>query len=146
MASQVEVGPWRGDGGVNPWTFKPNGRIVGFRIASGDVIDSIRFTYEDNSQVSHHSDTYGGDGGTLNLPAKFDDDEDLIRVSGTIGKFYSITVITSLSFHSNKGKSYGPYGRGDRTSFSLPVTKGKFIRFFGNYGDFLDSIGVILQP
>lgn len=65
QASQVEVGPWGGDGGVNPWTFNPDGRIVGFLIASGVVVDSIRFTYEDKDQVSHHSDTYGGDGGTV---------------------------------------------------------------------------------
>lgn len=65
QASQVEVGPWGGDGGVNPWTFKPIGTIVGFRIASGVVVDSIRFTYKDESQVSHNSPTYGGDGGTL---------------------------------------------------------------------------------
>ncbi|KAI3681088.1 hypothetical protein L6452_35870 [Arctium lappa] len=145
-ASQVEVGPWGGDGGVNPWSFMPGGRIVGFRIASGDVIDSIRFMYEDESHNKHHSNTYGGDGGTLNPPVNFDRDEDIIRVSGTIGKIYSYTVITSLSFHTNKGRTYGTYGGGAGTSFSLPVTKGKFIGFFGNYGDYLDSIGVILQP
>lgn len=76
----------------------------------------------------------------------FDEDEDLIRVSGTTGTFRDSTVITSLSFHTNKGKTYGSYGRGDGTSFSLPVTKGKFIGFFGNFENYIDSIGVILQP
>ena len=76
----------------------------------------------------------------------FEGDEDIIRVSGTTGVIYNITVITSLSFHTNKGKTYGPYGRNGGTSFSLPVTKGKFTGFFGNYGDFLDSFGVILKP
>ncbi|KAI3681086.1 hypothetical protein L6452_35869 [Arctium lappa] len=57
----------------------PGGRIVGFRIASGDVIDSIRFMYEDESHNKHHSNTYGGDGGTLNPPVNFDRDEDIIR-------------------------------------------------------------------
>lgn len=76
----------------------------------------------------------------------FADDEDLIQVSGTVGSFNGATVITSLSFHTNIGKTYGPYGQGGGTSFSLPVTKGKYMGFFGNYTDYLTSIGVILQP
>lgn len=76
---------------------------------------------------------------------KFDDDEYLIRVSGTVGEFYNRTVITSLSFHTNKGKTYDSYGQGGGTSFSLPLTRGKFIGFFGNYKDYIDSLGFILE-
>ena len=169
------MGRWYG---FNPWTFIPEGRITGICIANGVVIDSIRFTYKDYNHVSHHSDTFGGDGGTNHTVSStyyiiinvwilssyfyhkpfmcmvnvfgyqfnLEGNEDIIRVSGTTGEIYSITVITSLSFHTNKGKTYGPYGTDGGTIFSLPVTKGKLIGFFGDYGDFLDSFGVILKP
>ncbi|KVH87807.1 horcolin-like [Cynara cardunculus var. scolymus] len=133
-----EVGPWGGHC-AGPWTFKPDGRIIEIWIASGNYIDSIRFVYEDQHLVKHHSPKYGGDGGTEQKIA-FDEDEELNQMSGTTGDF-----VASLSFRTNK-RSLGPYGRTDEgTSFSLPVAKGKFVGFFGECGYYLDSIGAILQ-
>ncbi|KAL4580715.1 hypothetical protein LXL04_016917 [Taraxacum kok-saghyz] len=75
----------------------------------------------------------------------FADDESLIGISGTVAVFGGNTVITSLSFITNK-MTHGPYGTIRGTSFSLTVTKGRFSGFHGNYGDYLDSFGVILHP
>ena len=74
----------------------------------------------------------------------FADDEYLIGVNGTVGTYVGITVITSLAFQTNK-KTAGPYGSIQGTSFSLPVSNGHIVGFTGNYGDFLDSFGVILH-
>lgn len=79
------------------------------------------------------------------LQFTFADDENLIGISGTVGVYAGYTVITSLSFLTNK-KKYGPYGTTQGTSFSLPVAKGSFGGFSGNYGDYLDSFSVILHP
>ncbi|KAL7617013.1 hypothetical protein Lser_V15G03296 [Lactuca serriola] len=143
VGNRVQVGPWGGNGGVNPWTFMPDGRIYKIRISAGACVDSIRFTYIDHDNVKHHSETYGGDGGG---PYKFTlgDDENLIAISGTVGEFDSYTVIRSLSFVTNK-KSHGPYGTNEGTGFSLRVSEGRFGGFSGNYGAYLDSLSVILN-
>lgn len=75
----------------------------------------------------------------------FADDENLIGISGTVGIYAGCTVITSLSFLTNK-THHGPYGTNQGTNFSLPVTKGQFGGFSGNYGSYLDSFGAILRP
>ncbi|CAH1445201.1 unnamed protein product [Lactuca virosa] len=140
----VQVGPWGGKGGVNPWTFIPSGRICEICISALGCVDSIRFTYKDRDNVKHHSETYGGDGGSSHT-FTFADDKNLIEISGTVGVYGGYTVITSLSFLTNT-KKYGPYGTTQGTSFSLPVAKGSFGGFSGNYGDYLDSFSVILHP
>ncbi|CAH1439453.1 unnamed protein product [Lactuca virosa] len=144
----VHVAPWGGKGGVNPWTFIPSGRICEICISASGCVDSIRFTYKDRDNVKHLSETYGGDDGsphTVYLQFTFADDENLIEISGTVRVYGGYTVITSLSFLTNK-KKYGPYGTTQGTSFSLPVAKGSFGGFSRNYEDYLDSFSVILYP
>lgn len=80
-ATDVEVRPWGGKGGTNPWTFKPNGRFSEIRIRGGGCIDSIRFTYTDQNGVPHNSQTYGGDGGSAQT-ITFANDEKLRTLSG----------------------------------------------------------------
>ena len=75
----------------------------------------------------------------------FGDDENIIGFSGTFGPYQGITVITSLSFETNKNV-YGPFGTMGKDNFSLPLTKGKFGGFFGRNGIFVDSIGAVLVP
>ncbi|KAJ9565544.1 hypothetical protein OSB04_001510 [Centaurea solstitialis] len=141
-SGNVEVGPWGGTGGA-PWRFQPNGRITAIYIASGVCIDSIRFTYVDG-QGTQSSPTYGGQGGGRQTIA-FDNDEEIRQISGTIGEYLGVTVVTSLTITTNK-RVWPTYGADGGTSFSLPVVVGKFVGFFGNSGDFLNSIGAILQP
>nr|KAJ0210460.1 hypothetical protein LSAT_V11C400207350 [Lactuca sativa] len=142
-SNRIHVGPWGGNGGVKPWTFIPNGRIFQIRISTFGCVDSIRFTYIDHQGVQKHSERYGGDGGSVHT-VTFVDDEHLIGITGTVGIYERYTVITSLSFLTNK-KNYGPYGTNQGTSFSLPVAKGSFSGFGGNYGAYIDSFSVILQ-
>ena len=71
--------------------------------------------------------------------------EHLTEISGTVDQYQGLTVITSLSFKVGR-RVNGPYGRATGTTFSLPVVKGKITGFFGNYGDYLDSLGVLIRP
>ncbi|KAL4579591.1 hypothetical protein LXL04_015744 [Taraxacum kok-saghyz] len=142
-SGDVEVGPWGGKGGYNPFSHRPEGRISEIRLRTGGCVDSIRITRTDASRTKHHSETYGGDGGSAHT-ITFADDEYLIGISGTVGTYVGITVITSLAFQTNK-KTTEHYGTNQGTSFSLPVSKGHIVGFTGNYGDFLDSFGLILH-
>lgn len=73
------------------------------------------------------------------------DDEYLVTISGTVGVFPVYypdqQVVTSITFVSNKS-SYGPYGDGGGTRFSLPLEGGRIAGFFGRCGEYLDAIGV----
>jgi len=73
--------------------------------------------------------------------------EFLIGVSGSIGTFNSqLNVITSLTFVTN-ARSYGPFGKGRRTSFHIPMQgNGCIVGFFGRSGRYLNAIGVYTNP
>ena len=62
-----------------------------------------------------------------------------------MGSYDDITLIKSLSFKVGT-KNNGPYGTPSGTPFSLPVTSGDVSGFYGKYGAYLDSFGVILSP
>jgi len=58
--------------------------------------------------------------------------EYLLEVTGTIGPFDRAPagVITSLTFTSNAGNSYGPFGQVRGTSFQVPVKRhGSIVAF-----------------
>ena len=62
-----------------------------------------------------------------------------------MGSYDGITLIRSLSFKVGTNNK-GPYGILSGTPFTLPVTSGDVSGFFGKYGAYLDSLGVILSP
>ncbi|XP_071703463.1 protein GOS9-like [Rutidosis leptorrhynchoides] len=145
----VKVGTWGGNGGTNPWSFAPPGsRITKITVTSTrDCVYALTFTYVDSDQIRHVSQKFGGQaGGGTDETLTFADGEYIVGISGSVGVHYGYTVITSLTFHGSKN-NYGPYGAKSRgTPFSLPVSLGDFVGFYGKYGDFLDSLGVILSP
>lgn len=75
----------------------------------------------------------------------FAKDEEITRVSGTFGEHDNVTVIKSLTIVTNKN-NYPTYGKKGTREFSLPVAKGKFIGFYGTYGDYVESFGALLKP
>lgn len=81
----------------------------------------------------------------LDIQFALSEGENIIGISGTIGKVSNNTVITSLSFKTDI-ESYGPFGMEEGTTFSVPVIKGRIVGFHGKHGALLDSIGVILSP
>ncbi|CAH1446306.1 unnamed protein product [Lactuca virosa] len=145
-ATYVWGTPWGGKGGENAWQFiiPDGGSLARFTISSGDVVNSIRFSYKDQYGFTLTSEHFGGDGGSSNT-ITFADDEFLIGISGRVGSINNLTVITSLSFETNN-YTYGPYGTNPGTDFSFGVANGKFSGFYGRCGHYVDSLGVILQP
>ncbi|XP_071738002.1 protein GOS9-like [Rutidosis leptorrhynchoides] len=147
----VKVGPW-GDinGGVNPWSFVPasGSKITGIIVTSTDkCIYALTFIYKTADRISHVSQKFGAQsGGGTDKKVTFAEGEYITGISGTVGVYNGYKVITSLTFHGSK-KDYGPYGsKSGGTAFSLPVRLGDFVGFYGNYGAYLDNLGVYLSP
>ncbi|XP_023742852.1 mannose/glucose-specific lectin [Lactuca sativa] len=143
-ADVVWVAPWGGTGG-NPWHFiiPDDARLFEIIVTSGDVIDSIYFTYMDQSGT-HSSPKYGGSGGIPQW-VSFSDEEVLIGISGNFKEYENYTVITSFSVQTNIC-TYGPFGLGGGSNFSIQLASGTFAGFYGKCGIYLDALGVILKP
>lgn len=77
--------------------------------------------------------------------------EHITAMEGTAALFANVptVVITSLTFRTSAGRTYGPYGcvaPGSRY-FSVPVADGAcVVGFWGRSGWLLDAIGVYIKP
>jgi len=78
--------------------------------------------------------------------------ERVTAVEGTIGRFGGVpdVVITSLTFRTRTGRTYGPYGNTAAAAgmlFSVPAADGaSIVGFWGRSGWLLDAIGVYVKP
>ncbi|XP_006645877.1 protein GOS9-like [Oryza brachyantha] len=119
-------------------------------IRSIDTIDRLTFHFDDEKG----NQIMGGEwGGNLGNDHTFylDRDEYLKQVSGTFGPFELQKLpctVNSLTFISNKGKRYGPFGtRGAKdTSFDIPVEKGSIVGFYARADGFVSAIGFYIRP
>ncbi|KAL9380292.1 hypothetical protein Peur_025949 [Populus x canadensis] len=140
----ISIGPWGGRGG-DPWSYITNRGINQIVINVGSNIKSISF--RDTTDLD--SATFGGkhpnDIGErktvlINWPS-----EHLTSISGTYGNFSSLLTITSLSFTTNRA-TYGPFGTGSGTPFSIPINNNTVVGFHGRAGYYLDAIGIFVKP
>jgi hypothetical protein len=144
--SQVtKVGPLGGDGGVDQDITDTPGRLESITVQSGVVIDAIAFSYADQAGQKRSAGPWGGSGrcsNTIQLaPSEF-----VTGISGTVGLYRSCNVIASLTFVTNV-KTYGPFGLGDGTPFTVPVEDNHgVVGFFGRSSRYLDAIGAYVQP
>uniref|UniRef100_J3KZQ9 Jacalin-type lectin domain-containing protein n=1 Tax=Oryza brachyantha TaxID=4533 RepID=J3KZQ9_ORYBR len=119
-------------------------------IRSINTIDRLTFYYNDEKG----NQLMGGEwGGNLGFDHTFylDRDEYLKQVSGTFGPFdiqKQPCTVNSLTFISNKGKRYGPFGtRGAKdTAFDIPVEKGSIVGFYARADGFVSAIGFYVRP
>ena len=74
--------------------------------------------------------------------------EYIVSVSGYVGPSSRLatktSVVRSLTFKTNTGQVFGPYGVSDGTPFELPVGNGKIAGFNGSTGQVLNAIGINL--
>eukprot|EP00258_Populus_trichocarpa_P028898 XP_024444917.1 mannose/glucose-specific lectin isoform X4 [Populus trichocarpa] len=140
----ISIGPWGGQGG-NPWSYMTNQGINQIVINVGSNIKSISF--RDTTDLD--SATFGGNNPNdigerktvlINWPS-----EHLISISGTYGNFSTLLTITSLSFTTNRA-TYGPFGTGSGTPFSIPINNNTVVGFHGRAGHYLDAIGIFVKP
>ncbi|PUZ63389.1 hypothetical protein GQ55_3G064200 [Panicum hallii var. hallii] len=158
--SQVtKVGPLGGDGGVDQDITDTPGRLEIITVQSGVVIDAIAFSYADQAGQKRSAGPWGGSGRCSNTVLQTNDSlffvtmqiqlapsEFVTGISGTVGLYRSCNVIASLTFVTNV-KTYGPFGLGDGTPFTVPVEDNHgVVGFFGRSSRYLDAIGAYVQP
>ncbi|XP_011015046.1 PREDICTED: mannose/glucose-specific lectin-like isoform X3 [Populus euphratica] len=140
----ISIGPWGGRGG-SPWSYITNRGINQIVIHVGSNIKSISF----RDTTGLDSATFGGENPNdigerktvlINWPS-----EHLISISGTYGNFSTLLTITSLSFTTNRA-TYGPFGTGSGTPFSIPINNNTVVGFHGRAGHYLDAIGIFVKP
>ncbi|CAO2149659.1 unnamed protein product [Urochloa humidicola] len=143
----AKIGPWGGDGGRSFDIKMVPHRLHTLMIHSADVIESIAFSYVDLNGKHHTAGPWGGRGGEYH-EIELDPAEFLVKVSGTSGPFDGIQkLITSLTFVTNAGRSFGPFGKQHGTPFDIPVhSQGCIVGFFVCGGKYLDAIGIYARP
>uniref|UniRef100_A0A0D9W1X3 Jacalin-type lectin domain-containing protein n=1 Tax=Leersia perrieri TaxID=77586 RepID=A0A0D9W1X3_9ORYZ len=142
-----KVGPWGGSGGWHDFGLR--GFTVPRRLNSitlyhsnNGTIHSLSFDYYIRHKLVQN--------GPWGQPQSFDSvavGETVTAVMGTIGHFRDVIepVITSLTFRTNTGGTYGPYGGSGEhgTRFSMLADKGCIVvGFCGRAGWLVDSIGI----
>ncbi|XP_072955079.1 salt stress-induced protein-like [Typha angustifolia] len=146
LAGLVQVGLWGGNGG-SPWDMDNSSvRLVKITIYASNVINSFSFQYHVDGKL-HTAGPWGNTRGTLH-EITFTEGEYLTAMSGTHGPYTSSIAdcIRSLKFETNL-KTLGPYGdQTQGTPFTIPVSSGRIVGFFGRSGDLLDAIGLYLRP
>ncbi|CAL9041340.1 unnamed protein product [Musa banksii] len=141
MNGAIKVGAWGGNGG-SAFDMGPAYRIISVKIFSGDVIDAVDVTFTSYGKTETRH--FGGSGGTPH-EIVLQEGEYLVGMTGEFANYHGVVVVGKLGFSTNK-KSYGPFGNTGGTPFSLPIAAGKISGFFGRDGQFLDAIGVYLEP
>lgn len=152
----IKVGPWGGSGG-KPFYMRGGRGLSAPRVRSVTLqyTDAIHSFYQssDEAVVKQTLQRAEGDGqGRARLTPyeqiNFASDEQLIAVEGTYGhcSYVRAVVVTSLTFRTDKGRTYGPYGKETGTPFSIPAANGCIVGFWGRSGWLLDAIGVYIRP
>ena len=119
-----------------------NQQLVGVTVRAGYWIDSIQ-GLATPSDLPVHGGT-GGAGSTFMLPAG----EYLVRVFGKTGSNLLNPAVSQISFVTNTGRVFGPFGEGlgqdPTTPFDFTVPAGsRIVGFTGSAGSFLNAIGVL---
>ncbi|KAF2933582.1 hypothetical protein DAI22_04g094600 [Oryza sativa Japonica Group] len=146
--SLVKIGPWGWNRGSHRDIKVAPQCLESVTIHSGDVIDSLEFSYSDRDGQKHSIGPWGGLGGTAYMtelgPLEF-----LTGICGTMGPFSEAPdgdVVTSLTLITN-ARRCGPFGRGGGTPFQIPMRgNGSIVGFFGCADSFVHAIGVYANP
>ncbi|POZ59936.1 jacalin-like lectin [Chromobacterium alticapitis] len=108
-------------------------RLSQINIRHGSRVDSIQGVWITPSGDQVTGSKHGGDGGEL-TSIVLAGNEYIVRVDGRSG-----SRVDQLSFTTNLGNVYGPYGGSGGSAFSLSGTH--IGGFFGRSGSELDSVG-----
>ena len=143
MARTIQKSDLLGGTGGSVWddgvlTHTPT--IVGVRsihIRHGNQVDSIQVTYLLADGTTYTAPRHGGSGGSSSS-FTLADDERIVRMEGKTNNVLvdQVTFITMKA--DGTQKSYGPFGKTGKTSFSV---EGYIIGFYGRSGNLLDALG-----
>uniref|UniRef100_J3N8Q7 Jacalin-type lectin domain-containing protein n=1 Tax=Oryza brachyantha TaxID=4533 RepID=J3N8Q7_ORYBR len=143
----VKIGSFGRRGGRRCDIKVPPHRLESVTISSKIVINSLTFSYRSHDGQQHILGPWGS-GNENNYTINLGPSEFLTKVLGTFGQFDEFPiVITSLTFFSNTGHQYGPFGQGGGTPFHAPISgNGSIVGFFGYQGDCVEAIGFYFRP
>ncbi|TVU50792.1 hypothetical protein EJB05_02182, partial [Eragrostis curvula] len=142
-----KVGPWGGDGGQARDVKVAPHRLRSVKVCCGAIIDALAFSYEDilppfQNGVhgkQHITPLWGGVGGNVQT-IHLGPSEILTEVSGTIGWYGKIQVVTSLRLVTNV-RTYGPFGKSRGTAFRTPSRRNSIIvGFYARSGLYVHAI------
>jgi hypothetical protein len=128
------MGPVRigGDGG-GAWSDEAVCRgqyVTGWRLFSGRVVDRVQFRYPGGWAPAQ-----GGDG-SINVDVTLAAGEYVVRVGHRSG-----SLVDGLSFTTNRGRSFGPYGGGGGSPGTYEVTPGEKLGCMqGRSGKYTDQL------
>ncbi|XP_064982898.1 uncharacterized protein LOC135623637 [Musa acuminata AAA Group] len=127
------------------WAMEPADKITGISIGAASCVNSIKITF-DNDGTTRVTPRYGGPGGEL-FQFSLMQDEYLTSVSGYVKHDCSeFPCVSQLTFTTNLGKTYGPYGGGGGTFFEVNVEYDEIKGFFGHAtAEYLTAFGVYVM-
>ncbi|WDD92877.1 DUF1929 domain-containing protein [Burkholderia sp. FERM BP-3421] len=141
-ATAPAVGPVYGTPGASAsFTDAGGGALTGVNVRSAWWLDSIQGVRASGALALH-----GGAGGNANgftVPAG----QYLVRMFGLAGD----STITQISFVTNTGQTFGPYGQNlgqtRTTPFNYTVPTGmQIVGFTGSAGQYLNALGALYAP
>ncbi|CAO2140671.1 unnamed protein product [Urochloa humidicola] len=154
----VSVGPWGGAGGGPFYMLRGSAAPTRLRSVtlqhSAGGIHSLAYHYSlagDDSRLRMAGPWGRPTGSLLHATINLSAGEHVTAVEGTVGHFATVpgVVVTSLTFRTSAGTTYGPYGTTTTagTPFSVPAADGScIVGFWGRSGWLLDAIGVYIRP
>lgn len=108
--------------------------IVEMTVRHGSYVDSIETTWKLVNGTTHTGARHGGTGGSANT-FTLESGEYINSIAGRSGSY-----IDQLSFSTNRGHTFGPYGGDGGSPFVINVGE-EFGGFFGRSGSYLDAFG-----
>ncbi|CAL9089982.1 unnamed protein product [Musa acuminata var. zebrina] len=123
--------PKRPCGNESRWAMEPADKITGISIGAASCVNSIKITFDID--------------GTTRFTLM--QDEYLTSVSGYVKYDCSeFPCVSQLTFTTNLGKTYGPYGGGGGTFFEVNVEYDEIKGFFGQATtEYLTAFGVYVM-
>ncbi|KAK3432010.1 hypothetical protein EUGRSUZ_E04097, partial [Eucalyptus grandis] len=140
------VGPFGGDYGTNIWDDGKHTDVREIVVGFDSTINFISVLYDKHGRPVGPF-THGTNGGGKTYRIKLDyPSEYLTSISGYIGEVSGLTILRSLTIHTNE-KCYIPFGTAEGRYFSFPYTGGKIVGFHGSCDStHLGSIGAYYEP
>ncbi|CAM0878578.1 unnamed protein product [Alopecurus aequalis] len=136
-------GPWGGNGGQALDITELPTHLESVTIGSGDVVDSLAFSYIDQAGNRHTAGPWGGDGG-LKKTIQLAPTETVKLIVGTTSDFEGQTVVTSISIASNL-RTYGPFGMERGNHFNTTAGNNIIVGFYVRAGLYVNNLGVYVR-
>ncbi|XP_048532173.1 mannose/glucose-specific lectin-like isoform X2 [Triticum urartu] len=124
-------------------------RLISVVVLSGEVIDSLKFTYSDCDGHQHTAGPWGGSDASQSMNNHMillGRSEVVKEVSGTIGPNSSVPDFVSSLLLATNTSSHGPFGEGRGIPFRIPLQDNdSIVGFFAQAEKHINAIGFYLE-